>query len=144
MNRIGSLVARGSNAVGGMPRAGASRQGLELSGMKLFSLALVSAAGLAATGGAVSDLAKWDPRMAADRAVVDTNGVKWIDGRYLPIERRWTLGDAPEFYARLPNTLTTSVREYPTWRKTSEAEMPDRISPSIWAIASASHVGAPG
>lgn len=55
------------------------------------------------------DLAKWDPRMASANAVVDTNGVKWIDGRYLPVEGRWTLGDNPEFYARLPNTLTTNV-----------------------------------
>ena len=37
------------------------------------------------------DIAKWDPRMAADKAVVDTNGVKWIDGRYLPIEGRWNI-----------------------------------------------------
>ena len=55
------------------------------------------------------EIAKWDPRMAADNAVVDTNGVKWIDGRYLPIEGRWTHGDAKHYYARLPDTLTTNV-----------------------------------
>ena len=56
-----------------------------------------------------SDIAKWDPAMAADKAVVDTNGVKWIDGRYLPIEGRWNLGDTKHYYMRLPDTLTTNV-----------------------------------
>ena len=56
-----------------------------------------------------SEIAKWDPRMAADKAVVDTNGVKWIDGKYLPIEGRWTLGDTEHYYMRLPDTLTTNV-----------------------------------
>lgn len=59
----------------------------------------------------VDNVAKWDPNMAASTAKVDTNGVKWIDGQYLPLEGRWTLGDTPEFYARLPNTLTTNVNE---------------------------------
>lgn len=56
-----------------------------------------------------SEIAKWDSRMAADNAVVDTNGVKWIDGKFLPIEGRWTLGDATNYYSRLPDTLTTNV-----------------------------------
>ena len=56
-----------------------------------------------------SEIAKWDPRMAADNAVVDTNGVKWIDGKFLPIEGRWTLGDAEHYYVRLPDTLTPNV-----------------------------------
>ena len=56
-----------------------------------------------------SQIAKWDPAMAADKAVVDTNGVKWIDGQYLPIEGRWNLGDAKHYYVRLPDTLTTNV-----------------------------------
>ena len=55
------------------------------------------------------EIAKWDPRMAADNAVVDTNGVKWIDGKFLPIEGRWTLGDTEHYYVRLPDTLTTNV-----------------------------------
>ena len=55
------------------------------------------------------DIAKYDPRMAADKAIVDTNGVKWIDGKYLPIEGRWNLGDAGHYYLRLPDTLTTNV-----------------------------------
>ena len=55
------------------------------------------------------EIAKWDPAMAASNAVVDTNGVKWIDGKYLPIEGRWTLGDAKHYYVRLPDSLTTNV-----------------------------------
>ena len=57
----------------------------------------------------LSEIAKWDPRMAADNAVVDTNGVKWVDGRFLPIEGRWTLGDTTHYYMRLPDTLTTNI-----------------------------------
>ena len=73
---------------------------------------LIVAAALAAAGCAFAqqgEIAKWDPAMAADNAVVDTNGVKWIDGKYLPIEGRWTLGDTKHYYARLPDTLTTNV-----------------------------------
>ena len=56
-----------------------------------------------------NDIARWDPAMAADNAVVDTNGVKWIDGKFLPIEGRWTLGNATNYYSRLPDTLTANV-----------------------------------
>lgn len=73
---------------------------------------MVVAAALVAAGCAFAqqgEIAKWDPRMAADNAVVDTNGVKWIDGKYLPIEGRWTLGDTEHYYVRLPDTLTTNV-----------------------------------
>ena len=73
---------------------------------------LIVVAALFAAGNAFaqqSDIAKWDPRMAADNAVVDTNGVKWIDGKFLPIEGRWTLGDTEHYYSRLPDTLTTNV-----------------------------------
>ncbi len=36
---------------------------------------------------AEDDIALFDPNMSVENAVV-TNGVKWIDGRYLPIEGR--------------------------------------------------------
>jgi len=55
------------------------------------------------------DIAKWDPAMGESRAVVDTNGVKWIDGKYLPIEGRWNLDKTENYYCRLPDTLTTNV-----------------------------------
>ena len=56
-----------------------------------------------------ADIAKWDPAMGESRAVIDTNGVKWIDGKYLPIEGRWNLGETKNYYSRLPDTVTTNV-----------------------------------
>ena len=56
-----------------------------------------------------SEIAKWDPAMGESRAVIDTNGVKWIDGKYLPIEGRWNLDATENYYSRLPDTLTTNV-----------------------------------
>ncbi len=55
----------------------------------------------------VHEAAKWDPAMAVRNAVV-TNGVKWIDGRYLPIEGR-AFGDVEHYYDRLPSGVTTNV-----------------------------------
>ena len=55
-----------------------------------------------------NDIAKYDPRMALDNAVVDTNGVKWIDGKYLPLEGK-CYSDTDEFYDRLPKNVTTNV-----------------------------------
>ena len=55
------------------------------------------------------EIAKWDPAMGVSRAVIDTNGVKWIDGKHLPIEGRWNLGATSNYYSRLPDTLTTNV-----------------------------------
>ena len=56
-----------------------------------------------------SEIAKWDPAMGMSRAVIDTNGVKWVDGKYLPIEGRWNLDTTQNYYSRLPDTLTTNV-----------------------------------
>ena len=55
---------------------------------------------LAASAGAEDLVAKFDSRMAAKYAVV-TNGMKWIDGRHLPIEGR-VFDDVEKFYDRLP------------------------------------------
>lgn len=33
-----------------------------------------------------ADVAKFDPRIAADLTQADTNGVVWVDGRDLPLE----------------------------------------------------------
>ena len=57
---------------------------------------------------AETDVAKFDPRMAAENAVIDTNGVKWIDGRYLPIEGR-AFDDTETYYERLPKGVSTNV-----------------------------------
>ena len=57
-----------------------------------------------------NDIAKYDPRMALESAVVDTNGVKWIDGKFLPLEGK-CYSDTDEFYDRLPKNVTTNVNE---------------------------------
>ena len=70
-------------------------------------VALAALAPLALTANQ-AEIAKWDPRMAVENAVVDTNGVKWIDGRFLPLEGR-AFDDTETFYERLPKTVTTNV-----------------------------------
>lgn len=51
---------------------------------------------------------RWDPRMAETSAVVDEGGIKWIDGKALPIEGR-CFDDVDHYYDRLPSNLTTNV-----------------------------------
>ena len=53
------------------------------------------------------EIAKWDPNMAVESAVI-TNGVKWIDGKFLPIEGR-AFDDVEQYYDRLPANVTTNV-----------------------------------
>jgi len=55
-----------------------------------------------------NEIEKFDPRMAVAKAVVDTNGVKWIDGKYLPLEGK-CFKDVDDFYDRLPKNVTTNV-----------------------------------
>lgn len=54
-----------------------------------------------------NEIAKYDPNMALKNAVV-TNGIKWIDGKYLPIEGR-AFNNVDHYYDRLPSTVTTNV-----------------------------------
>ena len=71
---------------------------------------LVVAAAVCAAGCACArqgDIERWDPNMAVANAVV-TNGVKWIDGRFLPIEGR-AFDDVEHYYDRLPANVTTNV-----------------------------------
>ena len=71
---------------------------------------LVVAAAVCAAGCAFAqqgDIERWDPNMAVANAVV-TNGVKWIDGRFLPIEGR-AFDDVEHYYDRLPANVTTNV-----------------------------------
>ncbi len=53
-------------------------------------------------------IATWDPNMAAENAVVDENGVKWIDGKNLPLEGR-VFDDVEHWFDRLPANVSTSV-----------------------------------
>ena len=50
----------------------------------------------------------WDPNMAAENAVVDEAGVKWIDGKDLPIEGR-VFDDVEHYFDRLPANVSTNV-----------------------------------
>ena len=53
------------------------------------------------------DIARYDPNMAVDGIVVE-DGLKWIDGRLLPIEGR-AFDDVEEYYDRLPTGVTEAV-----------------------------------
>ena len=82
--------------------------------MILGGLALAAAAAVGAGTASAGDIgagqaaiAKWDPNMAQTHAVV-TNGVKWIDGVYLPIEGR-VFDNVEHYYDRLPTNVTTAV-----------------------------------
>ena len=56
---------------------------------------------------AKSSIAKYDKNMAVEGVVV-TNGMKWIDGKLLPIEGR-AFDDTEHYYDRLPAGVTTNV-----------------------------------
>ncbi len=55
------------------------------------------------------NISKFDSRMAIENAVV-TNGIKWIDGKYLPLEGK-AFTNTAHFYNRLPRTVTTNVND---------------------------------
>ena len=50
------------------------------------------------------------PNMADEMAVTDADGIKWIDGRCLPLEGRM-FSNVENFYDRLPKNVTTNVNE---------------------------------
>ena len=76
-------------------------------GMKRLVVLFNLCMGVAVSFAGQPDVAKWDPNMA-QRAAVVTNGVKWIDGRHLPLEGR-AFGDTEHYYDRLPANVTTNV-----------------------------------
>ena len=55
-----------------------------------------------------SEIGKWDPAMAQKNAVISNDGVKWIDGKHLPLEGR-AFNDTEHYYDRLPSNVTTKV-----------------------------------
>ena len=55
-----------------------------------------------------NSVAKFDPRMAIQSAVVDTNGIKWIDGKFLPLEGKY-FSNTSAYYDRLPSNVTENV-----------------------------------
>ena len=91
----------------------------------LTALALLNVVAEAAT----DDFTKWDPRMVAETAITDKNGIKWIDGRYLPIEGR-AFANVDAYYERLPCTVTTNVNEGVRWMKRHTSGMQFRFTTS--------------
>ncbi|MBQ6142548.1 MAG: SGNH/GDSL hydrolase family protein [Kiritimatiellae bacterium] len=76
--------------------------------MKMKTILSAAACVLAATAAtANSDISRWDSRMAIETAVV-SNGVKWIDGKALPIEGR-AFSNVDHYYDRLPSNVTKAV-----------------------------------
>jgi hypothetical protein len=80
--------------------------------MKMFSTRFAAVTVLAATGlcayAKTDDISRFDPRMAVEKAVVDTNGVKWLDGKYVPLEGK-AFTNTTAYYDRLPSNLTVKV-----------------------------------
>ena len=72
----------------------------------LAACAALFAANAATAQSAQTDIAKYDQNMAI--AEVVTNGLKWIDGRTLPLEGR-AFDDTAAYYDRLPANVSTNV-----------------------------------
>ena len=68
--------------------------------------AYVAVAACAASARAQDGIGAFDPDMEIPGVV--TNGVKWVDGRHLPIEGR-AFDGTEHYYDRLPSNVTTSV-----------------------------------
>ena len=68
--------------------------------------AYVAIAACAISARAQDGIGAFDPDMEIPGVV--TNGVKWVDGRYLPIEGR-AFDGTEHYYDRLPSNVTTSV-----------------------------------
>lgn len=84
--------------------------------LHMFAVAALASAGFASTDTSsatnapaqANEVERYDLRMALANASVDTNGVKWIDGRCLPLEGK-CFDDVEAFYDRLPKNVTTNV-----------------------------------
>ena len=68
---------------------------------------LVASAAVLVALTAMADAAKYDPRMALEKSVTE-KGVRWIDGKDLPIEGR-VFDNVDHYYDRLPSTVTAKV-----------------------------------
>ncbi len=74
--------------------------------MKKLMIVLVAAVAACAAFAVPGAADEWDASLAEKHAVV-TNGVKWIDGKFLPIEGR-AFDDVKNFYDRLPSNVTAT------------------------------------
>ena len=86
-----------------------NRKELNMANWKRLAVGLVACAVavVAASVARANDIAKYDKNMAVEGIVV-TNGIKWIDGKLLPIEGR-AFNDVEHYYDRLPAGVTTNV-----------------------------------
>ena len=89
-------------------------------------VACVAAAACAASLPAQGDAGAFDPDMVIPDVVI-TDGVKWIDGRYLPIEGR-AFDGTEQYYDRLPTNVTTGVNSAVRTAKHHTAGMQFRFS----------------
>ena len=78
--------------------------------MNIGKIVLAFSVAFTAVAAFSSGIAKWDPAMAAEGASVDESGVKWIEGKCLPVEGR-CYDDVEHFYDRLPANVTTNVND---------------------------------
>ena len=88
--------------------------------------ACVAAAACAASLSARGDAGAFDPDMVIPNVVI-SDGVKWIDGRYLPIEGR-AFDGTEQYYDRLPTNVTTGVNSAARTAKHHTAGMQFRFS----------------
>ena len=88
--------------------------------------ACVVAAACAASLSARGDAGAFDPDMVIPNVVI-SDGVKWIDGRYLPIEGR-AFDGTEHYYDRLPTNVTASVNSAVRTAKHHTAGMQFRFS----------------
>jgi len=88
--------------------------------------ACVAAAACAASLSARGDVGAFDPDMEIPDVVI-SDGVKWIDGRYLPIEGR-AFDGTEQYYDRLPTNVTTGVNSAVRTAKHHTAGMQFRFS----------------
>ena len=88
--------------------------------------ACVAAAACAACLSARGDAGAFDPDMVIPDVVI-SDGVKWIDGRYLPIEGR-AFDGTEQYYDRLPTNVTTGVNGAVRTAKHHTAGMQFRFS----------------
>ncbi len=75
--------------------------------MKKRIIKIMAALALGVASAASGSADEWDASLAEKNAVI-TNDVKWIDGKYLPIEGR-AFDDVKNYYDRLPSNVTTKV-----------------------------------
>ena len=94
--------------------------------MRMFAVCVAVAACVACSPARGDDPGAFDPDMQIPDVVV-SDGVKWIDGQYLPIEGR-AFDGTDQYYDRLPTNVTESVNSAVRTMKHHTAGMQFRFS----------------